>query len=220
MSIAGGVTVFCDPTLKPAVTALDGLGGVKVAALSAPAALMLAQIVRHTRNDILFTLSVAMDQAVRAGLVRPGTRVDGFSNPLVLAALADRVATPVTQANLASMLRRARIAVTDDTPAAGLDGRAVLAANGIARQNTAGRANTGDVVFALGAGEAEIGLVYLTDVKADPRLAVIATLAADPALTAYSAAVNAKAFSPNAQGLLNQFRGNPVLQAAGLTVPA
>ena len=49
---------------------------------------MLAQIQRHTRNDVLFTLSGAMDQAVQLRLVRPETRVDGFANQLVLACLA------------------------------------------------------------------------------------------------------------------------------------
>jgi molybdate transport system substrate-binding protein len=222
MSIAGGVTVFCDPTLAPAFRALDGLGGVKVAALSAPASLMLAQITRHTRSDVLFTLATAMDQAVAAGLVKPQTRIDGFCNTLVLAGLGDRTTTPTDHPGLLAMLATARVAVTDASPASGLDGRAVLAANQFAPPNVLGAANTGDVAFLVTTGAADLGLVYLTDAKADPRLTVIATLSADKNLTDYAGAVNAKALSPNAQAFLNALRGPAAgtLRSAGLTVAA
>jgi molybdate transport system substrate-binding protein len=220
--IPPGVTVFCDPTLAPAFRALDGLGGVPVAALCAPAPLMLAQITRHTRDDVLFTLATAMDQAVAAKLVRPETRVDGFANTLVLAGLGDRVTPPASRAGLLAMLAMARIAVTDATAAAGLDGRAVLTANFFLPPNVMGAANTGDVAFLVTTGAADLGLMYLTDAKADPRLTVIATLTADAKLTNYAAAVNAKAVSPNAQTFVNSLRGPAAasLRAAGLTVPA
>jgi len=220
--IPPGVTVFCDPTLAPAFRALDGFGGVPVAALSAPASLMLAQITRHTRDDVLFTLATAMDQAVAAKLVRPETRVDGFANTLVLAGLGDRVTPPASRAGLLAMLAIARVAVTDATAASGLDGRAVLASNGFLPPNVMGAANTGDVMFLVTTGAADLGLMYLTDQKSDPRLTVIAKLTADPKLTTYAAAVNAKAVSPNALAFLNSLRGPAAatLRAAGMTVPA
>jgi len=221
VSLSGGVTVFCDPTLAPAFRALDGLGGVKVAALSAPAPLMLAQITRHTRDDVLFTLSTAMDQAVAAKLVKPETRVDGFANALVLAGLADRITAPADRPALLALLGAARVAVTDATVASGLDGRAVLAANFSAPlPNVLGAANTGDVAFLVTSGAADLGLMYMTDVKADPRLGVVATLTADPKLTSYAAAVNARAVSPNAQAFLASLRGPAagMLRAAGLSV--
>jgi molybdate transport system substrate-binding protein len=213
--------VFCDPTLAPAFRALDGLGGVKVAALCAPAPLMLAQITRHTRDDVLFTLSTAMDQAVAARLVKPETRVDGFANTLVLAGLADRITAPADRAGLVALLSAARVAVTDATVASGLDGRAILATNQFSPLNILGSANTGDVAFLVTTGAADLGLMYLTDVKADPRLGVIATLTADQTLTNYAGAVNAKAVSPNAQAFLASLRGPAAgtLRAAGLSVP-
>jgi molybdate transport system substrate-binding protein len=224
--IPPGVTVFCDPTLRPAMRSLDKISlaqaGAPVSVLSAPAMSMLAQIQRHTRNDVLFTLSIAMDQAVQLQLVRPETRVDGFSNPLVLARLANNSPAQLDQAGLPGLLAGARLAVTDNTVASGLDGRAVLKANGLAPAGQVmGAATTADVAFLLVTGAADIGLVYLTDVKADPRLTVLATLNADPALTHYSGAVNAKAVSPNAQALLNVMRstaGSASLRAAGLGV--
>ena len=201
--IPPGVTVFCDPTLGPAMRSLGRISltqaGAPVSVLSAPATLMLAQLQRHTRNDVLFTLSGAMDQAVQLRLVKPGTRVDGFANQLVLACLTGTGVAPKDKAGLLSMLAGARIAVTDNTVASGLDGRAVLDANGLtqaAGNRVMGAANTADVAFLMITGAADIGLLYLTDVRADERLAVLAAVTADPALINYAAAVNAKAVSP------------------------
>lgn len=226
--IPPGVTVFCDPALGPAMRSLDRISrvqaGAPVSVLSAPATLMLAQLQRHTRNDVLFTLSGAMDLAIQLRLVRPETRIGGFTNPLVLAGLKDRGAAAGDKASLPDMLAGARIAVTDDTVASGLDGRAVLGANGLteaAGNRVTGAANTADVSFLVTTGAADIGLVYRTDVLADPRLAVLAPLEAGPALTNYVAAVNAKAVSPNARALLEVMRspaGNAALRAAGLEI--
>jgi len=199
----GGVTVFCDPTLAPLMRSVGA--PYEVAVLSAPASLMLAQITRHTHNDVLITLSDAMDQAVAQALVVPATRVDGFGNTLVLASLAS------WQGSIA----RARVAVTDPTPADSLDGRAVLAANNIAPAAVLGAANTADVAFLVTTGAAELGLVYLTDVRADPRLQVVRTLQGP---VAYSAAVNAHAYSPNAGAFISLLRrSRALLQEGGLT---
>ncbi len=223
--IPPGVTVFCDPSLGPAMRSLDGIAraqaGAPVSVLSAPAASMIAQIQRHTRNDVLFTLSSAMDQAEKLQLVRPETRINGYSNPLVLAGLRDGHTAPADRATLLAMLGGARLVVTDNTVASGLDGRAVLAANGLPQAGTriTGVATTADAVFMIVTGAADIGLVHATEVNAEPRLMVLAKLTADPALTAYSGAVNAKAVSPNAQALLNVMRGaagSAALRAAGL----
>jgi molybdate transport system substrate-binding protein len=223
---APGVTVFCDPTLGAAMRALDPLSRAQAAApvhvLSAPASLMLAQIQRHTRNDVLFTLGTAMDQAAHLKLVKPETRVDGFSNALVLACRA--VAAPKPGSDLPGMLAGARIAVTDNTIASGLDGRAVLDVNGLTKaagNRVVGAATTADVVFLLTTRAVDFGLVYLTDVRAELKLIVAATLNADLAWVAYACAVNANAVSPNAQALLNIMRGNQgatVLSNAGLAL--
>ncbi|MDE8345445.1 MAG: substrate-binding domain-containing protein [Acidocella sp.] len=223
-----GVTVFCDPTLGPAMRSLDRISrrqaGAPLSVLSAPAMLMLAQIQRHTRNDVLFTLSGAMDFAVSSGLVKQETRVDGFANQLVLASLAGSGLAAKDKAGPEVVLASSRIAVTDNTVASGLDGRAVLDDNGLTRaagNRVIGGANTADVAFLITTGIVDIGLVYLTDVKADERLIVLASLTADPALTNYAAAVNAKAVSPNAQAALSVMRsteGSAVLRAKGLEI--
>lgn len=222
-SIPPGVTVFCDPTLAPAVRAFDPIArarlGAPVAVLSTVAAGMLAQIQRHTRNDVLFTLSTAMDKAVQAGFVVPGTRIDGFANALVLAGLAGGISAPADQASLARLVAGARIAVTDDTTASDLDGRAVLAANGLVAGKVLGTANTADAAFLVATHVADLALIYRTDATSDPRLTVLATLTADPALTNYAVAVNARAVSPNARallGLIGSSSGAALLHQAGL----
>ncbi|MGO9817505.1 MAG: molybdate ABC transporter substrate-binding protein [Acidocella sp.] len=222
-SIPPGVTVFCDPTLAPALRAFAPIAraqlGAPVAVLSAVAAGMLAQIQRHTRNDVLFTLSTAMDQAVQARFVVLSTRTNGFANALVLAGLAGRFPAPANAAALAQLVAGSKIAVTDDTVASALDGRAVLASNGLASGNVMGTANTGDAAFLVTTHVVDIALIYRTDALADPRLTVLATLTADPTLTTYSVAVNAKAVSPNARalvGLISSSGGAALLRQAGL----
>ncbi len=223
MAQAGDVTVFCDPTLKPAMLALSGLGGFGIYPLCAPGPLMVAQIIRHTRNDVLLTLDAVMDEAVAAGLVVPASRLGGISNGLVLAGLQSRFPAPPAGPALPALLASSRLALTDDTPACELDGRGILAANHLAAPNIQGAANTGDVAFLVTTGAADLGLMYLTDVQADPDLTVIASLTAPPALTNYAAAVNARAFSPNAQALINLMHspaGIARLGAAGVRVAA
>ena len=224
VSAPPNVTVFCDPALAPALRALDAGSrkriGTPVAVLCAPAPLMLAQIERHARNDVLFTLSTAMDEAARRQLVKPETRIDGWQNPLVLA--VRKGGAPVSAAALAGWLAGRKVAVTDPTVLAGLDGRAVLAANNLRPASMTGVADTGDAAFLVATGAADAGLVYLSDVRGNPKLAVLASLAADPALTQLSGAVNAKAVSPKASEFLVFMRdgAGDSLRAAGLDVPA
>ena len=225
--IPPGVTVFCDPALAPVLRGFDSFSqaqaGAPLAVLSTTAAGMLGQIQRHTRNDVLFTLSTAMDQAVQAGLVVPTTRKNGFTNTLVLVSYAGRYKTPGSQAALQALLAGAQIAVTDDTTASGLDGRAVLKANGLTPGRVQGVASTGDAAFLVTTYAADIALIYRTEAMADPRLAVLAELIADPALTNYAVAVNAKAVSPNAQvlvALIGSKTGAAILRQSGLGVVA
>jgi len=201
---AVGVTVFCDPTLAPVVRQVGAQAGYQVAVLSAPGPLMVQQILRHTRNDVLFTTASAMDQAQALELVVPATRVDGFSSPLVVAALQ----------GWSGALGNARVAVTDATvESAGLDGRVALRAAGISAGAIQGAANTGDVAFLVTTGAADAGLIYLTDVQADTRLKRIATLPGPG--QAYALAVNAHAISPNAQAFVNLLRASDATLKAG-----
>jgi len=211
-----GVTVFCDPPLRPAMWAVAKLAGVPIAVLSAPAAAMVEQIRRHTRDDVLVTGSAAMDRAAGLNFIVAQSRIDGFCNPLVLAAPAGRFAGAALPAGT-------RVAVTDDTVISGLDGAAVLAANGFSGLRMIGTASTADAVFLVLTGEADAAVVYQTDAKAAAGLQSLAVLKADGALTAVSAAQNAKSVSPSAGFFLRLMRspaGMAALGDAGLEVAA
>jgi ABC-type molybdate transport system substrate-binding protein len=220
-----GVTIFCDPALRPALEALAPLAGMQVGILSAPPPAMLEQIRRRTRDDVLVTLSTAMDQAAAQNFIDPTTRIDGFSNPLVLATLAGCATKLTAKINPPSNAAGLRIAVTDATIISGLDGKALLAANGfpLGANTIIGAASTQDALFLLLGGEADAALIYRTDAKSNAGIASLSTLQAGPALTAISAAVNAKSTSPGAKSLLTLMRsqaGAAALAAAGLEIAA
>jgi ABC-type molybdate transport system substrate-binding protein len=157
---------------------------------------------------VLVTETMAMDQAETAGIIDVKTRVDGFSTALVLAGPRGWNGDTATS----------RIAVTDATVISGLDGRAVLAANNISPAAVQGAACTADVAFLVLSGTADAGLMYQTDVGAEPRLLAGGPLKAEPAQIKFSAAVNAKSTSPNAQNFIALLQNSvPALQAGGLS---
>jgi ABC-type molybdate transport system substrate-binding protein len=223
MAKSGDVTVFCDLFLKPAILTLSGLAGFGIYPLCAPGPAMVAQLIRHTRNDVLFSLAPTIDAAMAAGLVVPSSRIGGLTNQLVLAGSQRAGAAGLDQAGLQALLAKSRVAVTDDTPAANLDGRAILAANNLTAAQIQGVATTADAAFMVTSGAADLGLIYLTDALADSHLTVFATLNAPPSVTRCAAAVNAHAFSPNAQALVDLIRspaGIACLGQAGVRVSA
>ena len=226
---APGITLFCDPTLQPVMRSLDPLArdriGAPVAVLSAPAGLLLAQIQHRARNDILFTLNAFMDQAVQLNLVKPGSRIDGWSNQLVLAVPGTQPLAAPDRPTLIRRLAKARVAVTNATDvSAGLDGRAILASSGLPLAGSfIGAADTGDVAFLLRSGAADVGLLYLTDVKAAGGLQVLAVLDDGASRMGYACAANAQAMSPNVQAFLGLIKGGEArarLQQAGLGAPS
>jgi molybdate transport system substrate-binding protein len=220
---APDVIVYGDPTLAHALrdvgTRFTAQTGVPVHVFAAPPTLILAQLRHQVWNDVVVTLAPWMDQAERAGVIQHGTRTGAWRNTLVLASAAGVLAGAAdgTPANDA-------FAVTDPTPAATIDGPEVLAALGLHPAHVQGVANTADVEFLLDTGVAAQGLLHLTDVRADPRLRVAASVAQsayEPIV--YVAAISTLTHSSNAHAFLD-FLHNPtateVLRADGLeTVP-
>ena len=226
------VALYCDPTLAPAMRQVGALfqarTGAPVAVLSAPPPLMLAQIERQTRDDVLVSLASAVEDGVSRGLLRLDTRFNGWRNRLVLAARAGEVSpfSATDPGALARSLGNGRFAVTDPTVAAAFDGPAVLGRLGLAPAlagKVVGAADTADVAFLVKTGAAQLGLLYLTDVRADSALAVAATLDSAAAPTTYATAMNRQAQSPNAQAFLDFLRTPEAaerLRAQGLETTA
>jgi ABC-type molybdate transport system substrate-binding protein len=213
---APDVIVYGDPTLRHALldvgARFTAQTGVPVHVFAAPPTLILAQLRHQVWNDFVVTQAPWMDRAEQVGVIAKDTRTGAWRNTLVLARAAG-----VTPAN-------DTVAVTDPTPAASVDGPAVLAAMGGPAAHFQGVANTAEVAFLLDTGAAAQGLVYLTDVRADPELSIAGPVA-DTAYTpiVYAAAISTLTHSPNAHAFLDYLASAAaieVLRADGLeTVP-
>jgi len=143
--------IFCDPTLRPVVTKICDLWfektGVPARVLCAPGGLMIAQLVRNARNDVVITRTDSMAAAAAQGQIKSETRANLWRGPLVLAVRAGTSsADPKTL--------KGPIAATDPTAAAvhtlGSSSNAthVTAIAAAARHNTAIyklRRNTGPI---------------------------------------------------------------------------
>ncbi len=202
---APDVIVYGDPTLRHGLldvgARFTAQTGVPVHVFAAPPAIILAQLRHQVWNDVVVTEVSWMDQAEQAGVIEKGTRTGAWSNTLVLAS-----ATDVTPAN-------DTLAVTDPTPAATIDGPAVLAALGLHPPHMQGVANTANVDFLLDTGAAAQGLVHLTDVRADPKLRVAAPVAPSAyAPIVYAAAISTLTHSPNAHAFVDYLRSPPVAE--------
>jgi ABC-type molybdate transport system substrate-binding protein len=215
---APDVVVYGEPTLARALrdvgARFTAQTGAPVHVFSAPPTLILAQLRHQVWNDVVVTQVPWMDQAEQEGVIVPGTRTGVWHNSLVLA----RASRPANDGG------KEIVAVTDPTQAATIDGLAVLTAMGLhpvavqeansplsgaipAAQGwhptyVQGVANTAEVGFLLQTGAAAQGLVYLTDVRADPKLSVVAPVTATAAIV-YTAAISRLTHSPNARAFLN-----------------
>jgi molybdate transport system substrate-binding protein len=214
---APDIIVYGDPTLAHALRAVgarfSAQTGVPVHVFSAPPAVILAQLRHEVWNDVVVTLVPWMDRAEQAGVIEPGTRTGAWRTTLVMARATDPAPSGVTPAN-------DTVAITDPTPAATIDGPAVLAALGLHPAHVQGVANAAEVAFLLDTGAAAQGLVHLTDVRADPQLSVSAPVA-DTAYSpiVYAAAISTLTHSPNARAFLDYLHSpaaTEVLHAAGL----
>ena len=223
------LALLCDSTLATAVhlaaSIYAGQGNPRAAVFSAPPALLLAEIAHGVSDDLLVTTRAAMDDAVAQGLVNAQTRADLWSDRLVLAGPAGR--TVAFGADDGAALRRAfagtSVAAPDATDAATIDGPAVLARLGLGDAlpgRIVGAADSAGVAYLIKTGAVGLGLLYLTDVRANPALALACVLDASTAPPAmYSAALSAKTKNPHAEALLALLRSpdlRPRLQSLGL----
>ena len=203
----------CDPTLAPALrkasAAYRARTGVHVFVFPTGPALILPQLTRDIQNDILVTQVPVFEQAERLGIIASDTGGRRWRNPVVVAGLRG-----AADANVESF------AVTDPIPGADIDGPAVLARLGLRPARVLGALDTDEVAFLLTSGAAQVGLLHLTDVRADDRLAVLRSVPPEiqPPLQ-YTAGVTRLSQRPNPQGFisfLGTAEGGAILASAGL----
>ncbi|HKM63023.1 MAG TPA: substrate-binding domain-containing protein [Acidisphaera sp.] len=216
---AADVIVFCDRTLqhglRKAGETFTAQTGAPVRLFSTSPRGMVAQIAHITQTDVLITQQPVMDGA--SAIIRPDTRTGAWRNSLVFAA---RAGEAPSASNLPEMLGDGRLAVTDPIADAPFDGRAILQQLGAldaVASRIDGTPDTKQAAFLVTSGAAKLALVYATDVRADPRLAVTALVSVP--VPPYAAAVVTISRSPNAAGFVAFLRtpeATSALHDAGL----
>ncbi|MCJ2084953.1 molybdate ABC transporter substrate-binding protein [Methylobacterium sp. E-005] len=167
-----------------------------------------------------------MDYVERAGLVKPGSRIDLLRNALVLIAPGPKTSgsdpqialAPDFGTTLTKLLGGGKLAMaTIDAVPAGKYGKAALEKLG-AWETVKGQVAQADNVRAalllVARGEAPLGIVYATDAAADPSVHVLATFPADshPPIV-YPAAIVKDSRNSDAAALLSYLRGSAARSA-------
>jgi molybdate transport system substrate-binding protein len=209
----------CDTALAAPMLAAARLfaktHGVLVNVFPTPPGLILPQIARHIQNDMVITRTAAIADAVAAMTIAADAPHGGqWLNRLVIARRAGASGSIVT----------GRIAVADATPGSDMDGPAILRHLKLGQGGVWGVIDTDEVAFVLLRGQVEVGLLHMTDIRANPGLEVIAAIpdAAVPPIL-YSIAVTKLSRRPNPQAFIASLStpdGVAALQAAGLEVAA
>lgn len=207
---AQSLTVFAAASLK---TALDALApqvrhatGHTITVAPAGSAMLARQIAFGAPADIFISANTGwMDRLQADGQILPGTRVDLLSNSLVLIAPAGSAAPlqTLTTQSLQARLSGGKLAMAQvDAVPAGIYGKAALAHSGLWDGLAGSVAQTDNVRAALAlvaSGAAPLGIVYGSDVLAEPRVRIVAAFAPEshPPVV-YPAAVVTHSAAPDA----------------------
>lgn len=206
--------VFAASSLQGTVDAIgrrfEQAGGAPVAVSFAASSTLARQIEEGAGADVYLSASPQWtDRLERRRWLRPGTRHPWLGNRLALVAPAGRAGSVSIHPRfpLVRLLGDGRLAMGDPRHVpAGQYARAALKTFGV-WQAVAGRvAGTADVRRALALvarGEAPYGIVYATDARAEPRVAVVGLFPehSHPPIH-YTAAVTAASTHPEAEAFL------------------
>jgi molybdate transport system substrate-binding protein len=169
-----------------------------------------------------------MDYVAGKNLIKPDTRVSLLANRIVLVAGKDSTAKLDLKpgADVAAALGSDRLAMGNvDSVPAGKYGKAALEKLGAwdkVKDRIAQADNVRAALLLVSRGEAPLGIVYATDVAADPQVKVVSTFPEDshPPII-YPVAVLKDSANPDAQAFLTYLRGagaKPVFEKQGFTV--
>lgn len=216
---SGGPTVFAAASMKTALDEVDALykatTGRSVTVSYASSSALAKQIEQGAPADLFISADIPwMDYVASKGMIRPETRSDLLGNELVLIGPA---ATPEKieigpGVPLAAKVGDGKIATGDVAAVpAGKYAKAALEKLGVWTAVQPKIAGTENVRVALGLvarGEARYGIVYATDAKSEPKVAVVGTFPADshPPIV-YPVAITKDSTSPDAAGYLDFLHG-------------
>jgi molybdate transport system substrate-binding protein len=230
---ADRLVVFAAASLKTALDAAAGAyraGGGGEVAISYGGSLGLArQIVAGAPADVFASADEeSMDEAVRGGAIRAGTRFDLLSNRLVVVAPKNSTidALALDRDALAKAIGDGRLATGEvKTVPIGRYAKASLTKLGLWDVVEPHLAMTDNVRAALAfvaRGEARLGIVYATDAAAEPGVKIVATIPDDshPPIT-YPFAITAASHDDAAApflGFLKSPAAREIFKAQGFGV--
>lgn len=228
------VTVFAAASLRgalePVAAALEASTGTPVALSYAASSALARQIEQGAPADVFVSANEDwMDVLEDSALIAPETRADIAGNALVLIGPAGAAPVGIGPGmGLAGRLGGGRLAMAlYDAAPAGIYARTALESLGEwdSVRPLVAQTDTVRAALALVAlGEAPMGVVYVTDAAAEPRVAVLGTFPPDshPPIV-YPAARVAASDDPGAAdaflALLRGPEGRAALAAAGFAPP-
>ncbi|HEX3494248.1 MAG TPA: molybdate ABC transporter substrate-binding protein [Methylocella sp.] len=207
---AGATVVFAAASTK---TALDSVAnawqdetGKRISIAYGSSAALAKQIEQGAPADMFISADLKwMDYLEKAELIRAGTRKNLFGNKLVLIEPRDAdVKLEITTGfDLAGAAGDGKIAVCmiDSCPA-GIYAKEALESLGVfagVEPKLAQADNVRNALTLVSRGEARFGIVYATDVKADPKVKVVGTFpASSHSPIVYPVAIAAASENPDA----------------------
>ena len=225
--------VFAAASLQGTVDAVarrfERTGQARVAVSFAASSALARQIERGAGADVFVSASpLWVDRLERGRWLRPGTRGNLLGNRLVLVAPAGRAAPVAIHSRfpLERLLGDGRLAMGDPGHVpAGQYARAALKTFKVWQAVAPRVAGTADVRRALALvarGEAPYGIVYTTDARAEPKVAVVGTFPeySHPPIH-YTVAIPAASTHPRAETFLRYLwspKARSVFEARGFTV--
>jgi molybdate transport system substrate-binding protein len=219
------LVVFAAASLKEALDAASAAyqqsGGAPVQVSYAASPALARQIAQRAPADVFISADGDwMDWLAARGLVDPASRVDLLGNHLVLVGPAASTARPALApgTDLLPLLGpqgRLAVAMTDSVPA-GKYARAALQSLGMLtalQPRLAEAENVRAALLLVARGDAPLGVVYASDARAEPRVAVLATFPGDshPPIVYPAARVGASTH-PQAQAFID-WLGTPAADA-------
>lgn len=227
---ADTLKVFAAASMKTALDQIDGAWkaqtGKDVIAIYGSTATLAKQIEAAGPADIFISADLDwMDELASKKLIKPESRRNLIGNSLVLVANANAKLESKIE-NLAQILGDEKIALGDiKSVPAGKYAKAALDSFNLwnaVEPHVVMQENVRSALALVANGEAKLGIVYASDAKAEPKVAVLATFPqTSHAKIVYPAAIVAASTNPDDQAYLDFLiskDAQSIFQANGFTL--